>query len=170
MGRPKGIIRRLADDAGLDQATVRRALAASDITEAQAEADFDNAVEAVTAIADTAKVIGHAASGRGEGSSNAYAEARAQAELHRARKLELQNAKLEGSLVDRDAVTATGARIIAEVRTALLALGHRVASKAMGKTDAREIARIVEAEVRDVLGVLADEEKFFAALQAEALS
>ncbi|MGY3618419.1 hypothetical protein [Bradyrhizobium sp. USDA 10063] len=170
MGRPKGIIRKLADETGLDQATVRRACAAAELTEEQCEADFAHAVEAVKAIADSDRVIGHAASGRGGVSNNAYAEAKAQAELHRARKLELQNAQLEGRLIDRAAVTETGARIIAEVRTALLAVGHRIANKVAGKSDTREIARIVEAEVREVLGALADEERFFAALDAETLS
>ena len=56
------------------------------------------------------------------------------------------------------------------MRTALLSLGHRLASKVAGKTDTRDIARIVETEVRDVLGELTDEQKFFAALEADVLS
>lgn len=174
MSRPRGTIRKIADETGLDQATVRRALAACDITERQAGADFARAVETVKAWADSDRVLGHAASGRGEGGdssrTSALAEAKAQAERFRARKLELQNAQLEGSLISREAVTATGARIFAEARTALLSLGHRLASKVAGKTDTREIARIVESEVRDVLSVLADETIFFEALEAEALS
>ncbi|MDH8447746.1 hypothetical protein QIG43_28250, partial [Klebsiella pneumoniae] len=59
---------------------------------------------------------------------------------------------------------------IAEARTALLSLGYRLAEKVAGKSDTREIARIVESEVRDVLGALADEDRFFAALEAEALA
>lgn len=102
--------------------------------------------------------------------TNTLAKAKAQAELHRARKLELLNAKLEGSLIDRANVTETGARIIAEVRTALLSLGPRIAPKVADKNDTREIARIVETEVRDVLGNLADEERFFAALESESLN
>jgi hypothetical protein len=72
-------------------------------------------------------------------------------------------------LVSRADVTDTGARILAEVRTALLSLGPRIAPKVANESDTREIARIVETEVRDVLGNLADEERFFAALESEAL-
>jgi hypothetical protein len=85
-----------------------------------------------------------------------------------ARKIQLQNA--EGELISRKAVTETGARIIADVRTALLSLGYRLAEKIAVKTDVREIARITEAEIRDVLGGLADERRFFDTLEAEALS
>jgi hypothetical protein len=172
MGRPKGIIRRIADELAVDQASVRRALAAANLSEQDALANFDHVVETVRAVVDTDRVIGHAANGRGEGGNQTspYAQARAQAELHRARKLELLNAKLEGQLVDRAAVTETGARIIAEVRTALLSLGPRIAPKVADKSDTREIARIVETEVRDVLGNLADEERFFAALESESLN
>jgi hypothetical protein len=87
-----------------------------------------------------------------------------------ARKIQLQNAQLEGELISRKAVTETGARIIADVRTALLSLGYRLAEKIAVKTDVREIARITEAEIRDVLGGLADERRFFDTLEAEALS
>jgi len=97
-------------------------------------------------------------------------DARTRHETLKARKLELETAKLEGRLIDREVVTATGVHIIATARTALLSLGYRIAEKVAGKSDISEIARIVENEVRDVLGVLADEAAFFAALEAEALS
>jgi hypothetical protein len=173
MGRPKGVVSKIADETGLDQATVRRAMAAANLTEQQCEADIDAAVDTVAALADTDRVIGHEASGRGEGgnrASTAYAEAKAQSELHRARKLEIQNAKLEGELISRKDMTETGVHIIATVRTGLLSLGYRIAEKVAGKTDLQEIARITDAEVRDVLGLLADETQFFAALEADALS
>jgi hypothetical protein len=60
--------------------------------------------------------------------------------------------------------------IIAMARTALLSLGHRLAEKVAGKTDVKEITRLIEAEVRDVLGAVADPESFLAALESEALS
>ncbi len=97
-------------------------------------------------------------------------DARTRHEELKAKRLEIENAKAEGELISRDAVTATGVHIIATARTALLSLGYRLAEKVAGKTDVKEIARIVEAEVRDVLGVLADETKFFAALEADTLS
>lgn len=172
MGRPKGIVSKIADEIGLDQATVRRAMTAGNLTEQQCLADFDAAVDTIAALADTDRVIGHEASGRGEGGnrvSNAYAEAKAQSEVHRARKLEIQNSKLEGELISRQAVTDTVVHIGATARTALLSLGYRLADKLAGKTDVGEIARIIETDVRDVLGALADEVKFFAALEDGAL-
>lgn len=168
----RGTIRKIADEAGVDQATVRRALQEAGVS--ADEVGIAKAVETVTAIADPARIIGHAVNGRGEGEHSATTDALAEAKAHaarlQARKLELQNARLEGSLISREAVTATGIRIIAEVRTALLALGYRLADKVAGKTDVQEIARITESEVRAVLGELADEARFFAALESEALS
>lgn len=168
----RGIVRRVADAAGVDQATVRRAIETAGLD--PNTVSFDDGLNLVQSVADRARVIGHAASGRGEGGHSAVtdtlAEAKAHAERLRARKIELLNAKLEGSLIPRDAVTATGARILSEARTALLSLGHRVATKVAGKSDTREIARIVENEVRDVLGALASDDRFFAELEAEALS
>ncbi|MET4479467.1 hypothetical protein [Bradyrhizobium sp. F1.13.3] len=168
----RGMIRRVADAVGFDQATVRRAIEAAGLD--PKDVDFDQALHLARSIADPARIVGHAANGRGEGGHSALtdtlAEAKAHAERLRARKIELLNAKLEGSLIPREAVTATGARILAEARTSLLSLGHRLAPKVAGKTDTREIARIVETEVRDVLGALSDDQRFFADLEAEALS
>jgi hypothetical protein len=170
----RGTIQKIADATGLNQATVRRALKAAGLTAGRGGYDFTQAVETVNAIADTARIVGHAANGRGEGGSTAVASALGDAKVRRealqVRKLEIENAKAEGRLIDREAVTTTGARIIATARTALLSLGYRAAEKVVGKTDVREIARILETEVRDVLGVLADEAKFFAALEADALT
>ncbi|MDX2277920.1 MAG: hypothetical protein NW206_20920 [Hyphomonadaceae bacterium] len=173
MGRPKGVVRRLADETGLDQATIRRGLAEAGTSEQACEANFAQALEIVRALADTARVVGHAANGRGEGGGaevSAFADAKARREIQQVRKLEIQNAKAEGRLIDREAVTATGMHIIATARTALLSLGYRIAEKVADKTDVNEITRIVENEVRDVLGVLADEEAFFEALEIDALS
>jgi hypothetical protein len=174
MGRPRGVIRRLADETGLDQATVRRALAAAGISEQACGDDFAKAVEIVRANADPARIAGHAANGRGEGgSSNAtstLAEARARAELMRAEKLEIENAKAKRLLISREDVTDTCAKILSNARTALLEMGHRLAPKVAGKTDLGEIARITKDEVRTVLGVIADDKAFFAAMEADTLS
>jgi hypothetical protein len=170
----RGTIQKIADAAGVNQATVRRALTAAGLTSGRGGYPFNEAVDAVKAISDTSRVIGHAANGRGEGGSTAAAQALGEAKVRRenlqARRLEIENAKAEGALISREAVTATGVYIITTARTALLTLGHRCAEKVAGKTDLREIARIVDAEVRDVLGALADETKFLAALEADALS
>jgi hypothetical protein len=52
----------------------------------------------------------------------------------------------------------------------LLSLGHRCAERVAGKTDIREIAKAIDAEVRVVLGALSDPQTFLAALETEALS
>lgn len=170
----RGTIQKIADATGVNQATVRRALATAGLTAGRGGYDFNRAVEIVSSLADTARVVGHAANGRGDGGNtavaSAFGEAKARRELLQIRKLEIENAKAEGELIARDAVTATGVHIITTARTALLTLGYRAAEKVAGKTDAREIARIIDAEVRDVLGALADETRFLAALEADALS
>lgn len=163
MAPPKRVTRRIADKLALDPKTVRRALDAADMTEAECEIDFEEALRIVRNWADTDRVIGHAANDRGDGgnrTNSAYSDAKAQSELHRARKLELQNAKLEGSLVDRQAATDTGVQVLAEVRTAFLSLSIRIASKLIGKSE-REITAVIDAEVRDILSGLADDAKFF---------
>lgn len=170
----KGTIQQIADATGVNRTTVKRALNAAGLKAGRGGFDFDAAVQVVRDNADPARIAGHAANGRGEGgnsdATSTLAEARARAENLRARKLEIETAKAEGRLIDREAVTATGTHLIASARTALLALGYRLAEKVANKSDVREIARIIEQEVRDVLGVLADESRFFAALEAEALS
>ncbi|MGY3589011.1 hypothetical protein ACVIGB_002034 [Bradyrhizobium sp. USDA 4341] len=170
MGRPRGIIRRIADETSLDQATVRRLLAAADITEQNCEADFARAVETVRSSADNDRVIGHAASGRGEGGTNSeYAAAKAEAERYRAEKMRLQNERLRGSLIDRASVTKTYTRILGDLRTTLLAMGGKLAPQLLGQTDVRLIAKILDTEMRDTLTVFADEQKFAEALDDEAL-
>jgi ParB-like chromosome segregation protein Spo0J len=167
----RSAIRKIADETGVDQATVRRALKAAGLD--VRNPDISHAVQIVRAVADADRILGHAASGRGEGGdtgANPYAAAKAQAEIARARKLEIQNAKAEAKLVSRDAVTETGAHIIATVRTAFMSLGFRLAEKVAGKTNLTEIAGIIESEVRIVLGDLADEQTFLNRLSDEALA
>lgn len=170
MGRPKGKIQLVADAAGLDQSTVRRAMktAGLDIE----TLDFDKAVEIVRASADPLRVMGHALNGRGVGGhgTDGFAEAKATSERHRARKLEIQNAQLEASLISREAVNATCTYILSEIRAAVAPLGYRLAEKLLGVTDPKVFARVVEAEVRAVLGTLADEDRFFKTIEDEALA
>jgi hypothetical protein len=166
----RGTIQEIAEERGVDHRTVRRALERAGLKAGRGGYSFDAAVAAVEANADPARVNGHAVT-RGSGSNGgAMMDARTRHEELKARRLELENQKFEGELIPRAAVTATGIHIITTTRTALLALGHRVADKLANKSDTREIARIVDAEVRDVLGALADEQKFLAALEADALS
>jgi hypothetical protein len=165
----RGIIQKIADECGVNQASVRRAL--KDAGEDIANPNFEKAVQIVRAVADSARISGHAANGRGEGgdeSRNPFVEAKARAELARARKIELQVARDEGKLIDREAVAGTGEAIIAHARAAILSLGHRVAPQLIGKTDIREIATIIEGEARIVLKGIADPDAFLAQID-EAL-
>lgn len=162
----RGLIRKIADAVDVDHQTVRNALKAAGRD--PKSITLEEGAEIVRAIADPARVAGHQAT---RVSSNpGLTDARTRHEGLKARKLELETGQLEGRLIDREAVTATGAHIIATARTALLSLGYRVAEKIAGKTDVKEITCIVEAEICDVLGVLADETAFFAALEIDALS
>lgn len=166
----RGTIQRVADVCGVDHKTVRNALSKAGLTAGRGGYDFEAAVAAVKAIADPARVNGHAVTRGNAGNGGAMLDARTRHEELKIRDLELDIARREGDLISRQVVTATGIHLIATARTALLTLGHRCAAKVAGKTDVREIARIVEAEVRDVLGAVADETKFLTALEAEALS
>jgi hypothetical protein len=162
----RGTIRQIADHLNVDPKTVRNAIAAAGLDEKAVT--FDQGVEIAKAIADPARINGHQATR--VSTNTALTDARIRHEELRARQLEIANARAEGRLIDREAVTATGVHIIATVRTALLSLGYRLAEKVAGKTDVGEIARLIETDVRDVLGALADETQFFAALDADALS
>jgi hypothetical protein len=166
----RGTIQKIADKCEVDHRTVRRALDRAGLKAGRGGYDFEAAVAAVNANADPARVNGHAVTRGNAGNGGAMMDARTRHEELKARKLEIENARLEGELISRDAVTASGIHIITTTRTALLTLGYRLAEKVANKSDVREIARIVDAEVRDVLGALADETTFFAALEADALT
>lgn len=165
----RGTIQRIADECGVDHKTVRRALERAGLRAGRGGYDFAAAVAAVNAIADPARVNGHAVT-RGNGAGGAMLDARTRHEHLKARRLEIENQKLEGDLISREAVTTTGIHLITMTRTALLTVGNRCAEKVAGKTDVREIAKAIDAEVRDVLAALADETTFFAAMEADALS
>src|SRR5450755_4715113 len=113
----RGTIQNIADRCGVNQATVRRALASAGLKSGRGGFDFDAAVAAVNAIADPARINGHAVT-RGSGNGTALGDARARHEGLKARRLEIENAKAEGELISRDAITATGVHIIATARTA----------------------------------------------------
>lgn len=167
----RGKIQEIAEECGVNHKTVRSALAKAGLIAGRGGYDFAEAVAAVNAIADPARVNGHAATRvGGNGNGGAMLDARTRHEELKSRRLEIENEKAEGQLVSREAVTATGVYIITSVRTALLSLGHRIAEKVAGKTDVREIAKLVEVEVRTLLGALGDETKFFEALEADALT
>jgi hypothetical protein len=166
----RGKIQDIADECGVDHRTVRRALERADLKAGRGGYDFDAAIAAVRANADPARLNGHAVTRDNGAASSPMMEARVRHEALKARRLELENAKVEGELINRSAVIETCISIITTARTALLTIGNRAAEKVANKSDVREIARLIETEIRDVLGALGDEQKFLEALEAEALA
>jgi len=73
-----------------------------------------------------------------------------------ARRLKLQNDRLESSLLERDIVAATGKDVIARARVAFLAIGAKLAPRLAGETDTKKIASMIEDEARAALSALAD--------------
>jgi hypothetical protein len=84
--------------------------------------------------------------------------AREDVERERHRKLKFANDVAEGRSVARESVTATLVAIVMATRTALLALGDRVAPKVVVETDPQVVAEIINAEALACLGELADAE------------
>lgn len=171
MGRPKGPIARAAEALGVDPRSVRRAIeqAGHDLK----AVTFETAHHLASAIVDRSKSLDHAANGRGDGAhevASDLASAKARLASAAARKADIQAAQLAGELVDRAAIQDVGIRMIAEARTALLASSHRIADRVAGLTGRAQIADIVEDEIRTALGVCADEARFWAALERDALS
>ena len=169
----RATIQEIADECGVDHRTVRRALARADMKAGRGGYDYEVAVAAVNTIADPARINGHAVTRANAGNGGVESPmiaARVTHERLKARRLEIENAKAEGELINRNAYTETGVSVIVAARTALLTLGHRCAEKVAGKTDVKEISRLIESEVRIVLGALAEPETFLAAVEAEALT
>lgn len=84
-------------------------------------------------------------------------EAQSALDAERMRKLKLANDREEGALISRAAVEATAVAVVKKARVALLSLGARIAPLVVGEDDANAVAKIIDAEVRAVLGSLADE-------------
>ena len=156
-------IQAIADAAGVDHHTARRAIALAQLKHGRGGFDLSDALQAIADHADPARIAGHASVGRGEGAGAAtstLAEARARAEQARADKLELEVQIRRGALVERDAVTATAVDLTARVRTAMLSIGFRLAPKLNGLTDDASIARAINEEIRATLRELADADHF----------
>lgn len=165
----RGKIQRAADAVGANQAAVRRALKQTG-TE---DAGLEDIIEIARANVDAERAVGHAANGRGEGGDGPMS-ALTRAKLRKAeldnQKSEIELAKAANELINRETVTRVGVHLITAARTALLSLSHRLAPKVAGKADIGELSRIIETEVRDVLGTLADEKQFLTAIEDEALT
>lgn len=93
-------------------------------------------------------------------------ESKREAEQERTRRLRLQNEKLAGNLISRDDVEDTGRDLIVRARTALLAIGQKVAPRLVNEPSAATIAHEIDQEIRAALQQLADPEAFLAELLA----
>lgn len=172
MGRKRSPIRRVADAVSLDHQTVRRALSLANIAESEIDTGFDDICATVRSLADDGKISGHGSLGRGDAGGADISElARVRAEHARVQieKIRLQNEREAGKLINREAATESVTRLLGDLRSVLLAMGGKLASKLSAQTDVRSIAKIVEAEVRDTLTAFADE-GLVAALDDAALS
>lgn len=161
MGRPKGVISRVAEASGLDQATIRRAIKAAG--KDPKTVSYDEALQLAEAISDPARVIGHAVNGRGDGGYSAtdeLAAVKVEAEKQRVEKMRLQNERQRGALISREDVTETGRKLLGDLRVALMAVGVRVAPRVTGLTDPKEAARIIEHEIVATLKSFADADDF----------
>lgn len=94
MGRPKGVVTKIAEELDVDPKTVRRAFEVSGIRPEQAESDFDNAVEIVRSFIDSERVVGHHATRITLNPS--MANSRRRLEDLKARQLEIEIQKAEG--------------------------------------------------------------------------
>jgi hypothetical protein len=166
----RGKIQEIADECGVDHRTVRRSLERAELKAGRGGYDFDAAVAAVNAIADPARVNGHAVTRGNAGNGGAMLDARTRHEELKARRLEIENQKAEGELISRAAVTETVTRVLADLRVALLAAGIRLASNVEGLTDEKAIARLIEDELRETLVTFANPDKILTEIEDEALT
>lgn len=150
----------------LDRAGVKRS--SVDLTY-----DADDAAAAIKAALNPHVVAGNRAAGRVNDKSEvaehhvALALSKRDAEAERARKLKLQNDKLEGELIPRAEVEQAGVDLVTRARSAFLSLGKKVAPRLAGLDDEKLIAALIEDEARRALGKLADVDAFVLGLDDE---
>lgn len=160
-GAPRYRLSDCAERLGLAVRTVKRAAAKGQL-KPDANGNYSLAAlkAAVAKTTDPGKVAGHSVLGRGSfdpgNRFTALADARADAERARARKLTLAAEQAEGNLIARQQVRSAAENVVIKARAAFLSLGQRVAPKIVGETDERRIVQIVEDEARSILGGLAD--------------
>lgn len=120
---------------------------------------FAKACEVINSLKDPSLAAGNRTMGRGDGAASGavatLANAKALAEQFRAKKLELAIAKEEGRLVSREEVETNARNFATFIRSAFLGLGPSIAPSLIGKS-ADEIARLIDADVRNILERLAN--------------
>lgn len=174
---PQASTQTLKQRTGLSLPTIRKALKAAGV-HADSAGSFDEAtaLAAIAANVDPARTAGHAVGGKGDvaeasgagtrGALSTLADAKTRSEIARADKLEIENRRRAGELVERAAVERAGIALFAQTRIALMAVGSKIAPKLLNIADALTAQRLVEDAIRAALEALADEH----AAMAEVLS
>lgn len=164
-------VTRLGETFGLSHRQVRSYLA-----EAQVPMDSKGRYERIRAEhilrlrKDDSRSVDRAANGQSNTLTTAQAQraeslaeiadAKQVTEIERARRLKLQNDRLEGELIPRAIVAETGKSFVVKARTALLAVADKVAPRIIGLEDVPAIAAAIQQEIQTALGALADEDAF----------
>ena len=159
------------DKARVSSATARRALDDAGIApNAKGRFPLDLALAAIDAQRSPDKALGRqaaaiinpatttAAGGAAKPVSD-LATARAESERQRARKLSLENARLERDLISKDDVREAGRHFASGVKQALLSFGNQVAPSLVGRS-AADIAAEVNRLMRETLTALGDPAEF----------
>jgi hypothetical protein len=126
--------------------------------------DSARAIEALTAFSDADKALGLALAGANPEKQTDHlaqlASAKAQAEMARARKLEIEVAQKEGRLVSREAVETATAEFATYARNSLLGLPAKIAHRFVGVRSAEDAERILDEAIRDELSNLSDVDNY----------
>ena len=165
---------KLRDISKTSSATARSRLADAGITpNAEGRFPLDAALAAIDLQRSPDKALGRQAAspgaiaptansspatGRGNAPSD-LATARAESERQRARKLRLENERIEGDLLSKAAVIDAGIHFAAHMRAGLLSFGAAVAPTLAGLS-ADKIAATINEAMRGLLGRLGDAQDF----------
>lgn len=126
--------------------------------------DSARAIEALTAFSDADKALGLALAGANPEKKNDHlaqlASAKAQAEIARARKLEIEVAQKEGRLVSREAAQNAANEFATYTRNSLLGLPAKIAHRFVGVRSAEDAERILDEAIRDELTALSDVDSY----------
>ncbi|MDR3421966.1 MAG: hypothetical protein P4L80_12110 [Xanthobacteraceae bacterium] len=122
---------------------------------------FKEACETITALIDPSRSVGHQAGGDASalsdgvaGNISALSGAKAAHEVARTRRLQIETAKLEGRLVDREAVTALARDLAVHVRSGLSGVGARTAADLAATNDPAKAQAIVDEAIHAALARL----------------
>lgn len=128
---------------------------------------FAEACETILALVDPARSVGHVAGGDSSALTDGVAsnvsaltDAKAQYEAARTRKLQMDIAKLEGRLVERDAVIALARDLAVHVRSGLSGVGARTAADLAATNDPAKAQAIVDEAIHDALARLSSVDSY----------